>query len=61
MKLGIDPKVDFAFKYLFAAESRNDLLIAFLNALLGYFGDDRIQEIELLTPFVSGEFQGDKL
>ncbi|MBI4861517.1 MAG: PD-(D/E)XK nuclease family transposase, partial [Candidatus Riflebacteria bacterium] len=34
MRLGIDPKVDFAFKWLFGSEANKPLLVHLLHAVL---------------------------
>jgi len=44
-----DPKADFVFKRIFAAEARKPLLIALLNHLLELDGDRRILEVQHLT------------
>ncbi|MBF0627451.1 MAG: Rpn family recombination-promoting nuclease/putative transposase [Magnetococcales bacterium] len=47
----IDPKIDFAFKKIFGSENAKDVLISFLESLLGLEGDRRIAELTLLDPF----------
>jgi len=61
MILGIDPKVDYAFKYLLGRDSTRDLLIDVLNRVLEPHSSHRIEEIELLNPFNLQETQDDKL
>jgi predicted transposase/invertase (TIGR01784 family) len=59
--LGIDPKVDFAFKYLFGRESTRSILIDVLNAVLNLPPGHLITEIELLNPYNLQERADDKL
>ncbi|MEO5340958.1 MAG: Rpn family recombination-promoting nuclease/putative transposase [Magnetococcus sp. MYC-9] len=47
----IDPRIDFAFKKIFGSESAKDLLVSFLESLLGLEGDRRIAELTILDPF----------
>ncbi|MBF0183925.1 MAG: Rpn family recombination-promoting nuclease/putative transposase [Magnetococcales bacterium] len=48
----IDPRIDFAFKKIFGSESAKDLLVSFLESLLGLEGDRRIAELTILDPFL---------
>ena len=61
MILGIDPKVDYAFKYLLGRDSTRGLLIDVLNQVLNPPPGHEILEIELLNPFNVQETQHDKL
>ncbi len=45
-----DPKTDFAFKRIFGSEEHKDVLIAFLNDMLGLDEGHRITAVELLSP-----------
>ncbi|MBF0429141.1 MAG: Rpn family recombination-promoting nuclease/putative transposase, partial [Magnetococcales bacterium] len=47
----IDPRIDFAFKKIFGSEDAKDILISFLESLLGLEGDRRIAELTILDPF----------
>ncbi|MBF0627400.1 MAG: Rpn family recombination-promoting nuclease/putative transposase [Magnetococcales bacterium] len=47
----IDPKIDFAFRKIFGSEDAKDVLISFLESLLGLEGDRQIAELTLLDPF----------
>jgi predicted transposase/invertase (TIGR01784 family) len=47
----IDPRIDFAFRKIFGSEDGKDILISFLESLLGLEGDKRIKEITILDPF----------
>lgn len=57
MKLGIDPKLDYAFKKLFGSLQNKRLLIALLRAIL----QQEISDVELLNPFTEKDFIDDKL
>jgi predicted transposase/invertase (TIGR01784 family) len=61
MILGIDPKVDFAFKYLLGRDSTRPILIDMLNSVLQPPAGHEIREIELLNPFNLQEAEDDKL
>ena len=45
-----DPKTDFAFKRIFGSEEHKDVLVAFLDDMLGLDGPHRITSVELLPP-----------
>lgn len=45
-----DPKTDFAFKRIFGSEAHKDVLVAFLNDMLGLEGEHRIVDVVLLPP-----------
>jgi predicted transposase/invertase (TIGR01784 family) len=47
----VNPKNDIAFKRIFGDEHHTDILISFLNAVLGLEGERQIQTIELLNPY----------
>ncbi|MEO5351230.1 MAG: Rpn family recombination-promoting nuclease/putative transposase [Magnetococcus sp. YQC-3] len=49
----IDPRIDFAFKKIFGSEDAKDILISFLESLLGLEGDRCIAELTLLDPFLA--------
>jgi predicted transposase/invertase (TIGR01784 family) len=61
MKHPIDPKVDCVFKALLGSEENSNLLIHFLNAVLGHALGAPIVEVEILNPYNEREFLGDKL
>jgi hypothetical protein len=61
MILGIDPKIDFAFKYLFGRDSTRDILIDAVNSVLQPPPGQAVQEAELLNPFNLQETLDDKL
>ncbi|MBF0583324.1 MAG: Rpn family recombination-promoting nuclease/putative transposase [Magnetococcales bacterium] len=49
----IDPRIDFAFKKIFGSESAKDVLVSFLESLLGLEGERRIAELTILDPFLA--------
>ncbi|KAF0117823.1 MAG: hypothetical protein FD149_1008 [Rhodospirillaceae bacterium] len=53
----IDPRIDFAFKKIFGSEEAKDILINFLESLLGLEGERRIAELTLLDPFLAPRIQ----
>ncbi|WP_020505348.1 Rpn family recombination-promoting nuclease/putative transposase [Lamprocystis purpurea] len=57
----IDPKVDCVFKALLGAESNRDLLIHFLNAVLGADLPRPIVAVAIQNPYNEKEFLDDKL
>src|SRR6266704_3412837 len=61
MILGIDPEVDYAFKYLLGRDSTRGLLIDVLNNVLAPPAGHEIREIDLLNPFNLQESLDDKL
>ena len=44
----LDPKNDFCFKQTFGTEKNQDILIHFLNDILGYTGEDAVTEVEFI-------------
>lgn len=61
MILGIDPKVDYAFKHVFGRETTRPILIDVLDNILNPASGQHIQDIELLNPFNPKEALDDKL
>ena len=57
----IDPKVDFAFKWLFGREKNLPLLVHLLNAVLKPPAGAEIVSLELLNPFNEQDAANDKL
>ena len=55
----IDPTADYAFKLLLGTEENKDLLLHFLNGILGV--EVPIQEVTLVNPFVPSQFKDDDL
>src|SRR3990167_8117161 len=50
MSLGkfLDPKNDFAFKKIFGTEKNQDILIHFINDMLGFTGQHQIETVQFL-------------
>ncbi|MDZ7362831.1 MAG: Rpn family recombination-promoting nuclease/putative transposase [candidate division KSB1 bacterium] len=46
-----DPRTDFAFTLIFGNEKTKDVLISFLNAVLGLEGIHAISEVTILNPY----------
>ena len=61
MILGIDPKVDYAFKRFLGLERTRHILIDVLDRVLNPPPGKRIEDIELLDPFNPKETPDDKL
>jgi len=59
MPLGIDPKVDFAFKRVFGSPDHTRITIHFLNAVLNL--PRPITWVEILNPIQEKDFSEDKL
>jgi len=47
----VDPKNDFAFKKIFGDETKKEILISLLNAILDFKGKKTIVSLEILNPF----------
>nr|WP_095742718.1 PD-(D/E)XK nuclease family transposase [Wolbachia endosymbiont of Drosophila simulans] len=56
----LDPKNDVAFRRIFGTEKNKDILIHFLNDILGFTGKDEIKEIEFLSTIMDPEIASDK-
>lgn len=50
----INPKVDYAFKKIFASEQSKEILISFLNAII-YDGKKIIKSLTIINPFNPGQ------
>ncbi len=61
MPIGIDPKVDFAFKYVFGREQNEPLLVLLLNAILDPPPAQRLVGLTLLNPLLPQDATEDKL
>ena len=61
MILGVDVKVDYAFKHLFGREATRPILIDVIDSVLNPPPGHRIRDIELLNPFNAKEALDDKL
>ncbi len=60
MQHRIDPKVDCVFKALLGTEENRNLLVHFLNAVLGVDLSSPIAEVDILNPYNDQEFLDDK-
>lgn len=49
----LDPKNDIAFKKIFGTEKNKDILMHFLNDILGFSKDHSIVDIDFLSPILS--------
>ena len=56
----LDPKNDIAFRRIFGTEKNKDILIHFLNDILGFTGKDQIKEIEFLSTIMDAEIASKK-
>ncbi len=56
----LDPKNDVAFRRIFGTEKNKDILIHFLNDILGFTGKDEVKEIEFLSTIQDAEIASDK-
>ncbi len=61
MKHQIDPKIDCVFKALLGAENNRNLLVHFLNAIIGSDLSASIDSVEIINPYNEKEFLEDKL
>src|SRR5438876_2488988 len=61
MILGIDPKVDYAFKHLFGREATRLILMDLLDNILDPAPGREIRDLELLNPFNDKDRLDDKL
>ncbi len=61
MKHRIDPKIDCVFKAVLGSEKNKNLLVNFLNAILGKELEQPIVSVEILNPYNEKEFLDDKL
>ena len=46
-----DPRSDYAFKRIFGNNRAHDILISFLNAVMGLEGEMRIKSVVILNPY----------
>ena len=61
MVLGIDPKVDYAFKWLLGREDHTAILINLLHSILKPSPEEQITEIQILNPFTDRTGLDEKL
>lgn len=56
----IDPTVDVVFKDILGSEHHRNLIVNFINAVLGFDDDDRVVDVVLRNPLKSGTFLDSK-
>ena len=61
MQPRINPIVDCVFKALFGSEQNNNLLVHFLNAVLGPTDNIQVRDVVVTNPFDEEAFVSDKL
>lgn len=54
----LNPKTDFAFKRIFGSNDSRDILISFLNAVLGLSGPERIVDVTIIDPYQAPKIKG---
>jgi predicted transposase/invertase (TIGR01784 family) len=57
----VDIKNDIAFRKIFGNENRKEVLISFLNAVLLLKDNNRIVDVDILTPYQLPEIKGGKV
>jgi len=56
----LNPKTDFAFKKIFGSADSTDILLSFLNALLGLKRRYQLVDIQILDPYLAPKIKGMK-
>ena len=56
----LNPKTDFAFKRIFGSERSREILLSFLNAILGLETPYWIVDLTILDPYLAPKIQGMK-
>lgn len=56
----LDPKYDLSFKRVFGTEKNKNILIHFLNDILGFTGINAIQDVKFLSTIMDPEIASDK-
>ncbi|GFY65522.1 uncharacterized protein TNIN_40201 [Trichonephila inaurata madagascariensis] len=56
----LDPRNDLCFKKIFGTEKNKNILIHFLNDILGFAEASAIQEVEFLSTIMDPEIASDK-
>lgn len=56
----LDPKNDLTFKLIFGTEKNKNILIHFINDILGFTGEDVVQEVEFLSTIMNPEIASDR-
>jgi len=56
----LNPRTDFAFKKIFGSQESGDILLSFLNAMLGLQSPYRIASVTILDPYLAPRIVGMK-
>ncbi|MEM8527978.1 MAG: Rpn family recombination-promoting nuclease/putative transposase [Bacteroidota bacterium] len=56
----VDVKNDIAFRKIFGNEQKTLILISFLNAVLGLEGEQKIEEVTIINPYLLPRVAGEK-
>lgn len=56
----INPLTDFAFKKIFGSAESHDILLSFLNAILGFEAPYRIKQVRIEDPYLAPQIMGMK-
>ena len=56
----LDVKTDYAFKKVFGSETSKDILIEFLNAIIYYDSDKKIEDLHIVDPYTIPMLKGMK-
>ena len=56
----LNPKTDFAFKKIFGSSESTEILLSFLNAILGLELPYRLRELTILDPYNAPKIRGMK-
>ncbi len=56
----LDPKNDFAFRRICSTEKNKDILVHFLNDILGLTGEAEIKDVKFLSPIQNPEIAAKK-
>jgi predicted transposase/invertase (TIGR01784 family) len=56
-----DVKNDIAFRKIFGNENRKETLISFLNAVLGFEGDQQVASVKIMNPYQLPKLRGGKV
>jgi len=56
----LDPKNDVAFRKIFGSEKHKDILIHFINDIMGFDGKDKVQDVTFLSPIQNPQIAAQK-
>jgi predicted transposase/invertase (TIGR01784 family) len=56
-----NPKNDVAFKKIFGDRNKPEILMSFMNAVMGLSGEQRITSIEIMSPLQAPQIEGLKM